>query len=111
ASAPPIAASGGVASATGPEWVFCGHCGEQIGAEDVYCAHCGQRQPPTGSVAASDTGATVEPRVTAQLLVVSTGDMVKPFSYVINKESVLIGRTDPHTGIFPEIDLTMHDPE
>jgi eukaryotic-like serine/threonine-protein kinase len=54
---------------------------------------------------------TAEPRVTAQLVVVSTGDMVKPFSFLINKESVLIGRTDPHTGIFPEIDLTMHDPE
>jgi len=35
--------------------------------------------------------------------------MVKPF--MIDKESVLIGRTDPHTGIFPEIDLTMYDPE
>jgi serine/threonine-protein kinase len=35
--------------------------------------------------------------------------MVKPF--VIDKESVLIGRTDPHTGIFPEVDLTMYDGE
>jgi serine/threonine-protein kinase len=35
--------------------------------------------------------------------------MVKPFT--IDKESVLIGRTDPHTSIFPEIDLTMYDPE
>ena len=35
--------------------------------------------------------------------------MVKPFP--IDKSSVLIGRTDPHTGIFPEIDLTMYDPE
>jgi serine/threonine-protein kinase len=30
---------------------------------------------------------------------------------VIDKESVLIGRTDPHTGIFPEVDLTMYDGE
>jgi serine/threonine-protein kinase len=43
------------------------------------------------------------------LVIVGTNDMVKPFT--IDKESVLIGRTDPHTGIFPEIDLTMHDPE
>jgi serine/threonine-protein kinase len=48
-------------------------------------------------------------RITAQLIVIGTTDMVKPFT--IDKESVLIGRTDPHTGIFPEIDLTMHDPE
>ena len=48
-------------------------------------------------------------RITAQLVIVGTNDMVRPF--VIDKESVLIGRTDPHTEIFPEVDLTMYDPE
>ncbi len=100
-------------SAAGPgtDWVFCGHCGEKIGAEDVYCAHCGSRQPIANSGAPLGTGTGLTPagRVTAQLVVVGTTDMVKPF--MIDKESVLIGRTDPHTGIFPEIDLTMHDPE
>jgi eukaryotic-like serine/threonine-protein kinase len=95
----------------GLDWVFCGHCGEKIGAEDVYCAHCGSRQPSPGSGASMGLG--VSPmgagRITAQLYVVGTNDMVKPF--MIDKESVLIGRTDPHTGIFPEIDLTMYDPE
>ena len=47
--------------------------------------------------------------MTAQLVVVGTSDIVKPFT--IDKESVLIGRTDPHTSIFPEIDLTMYDAE
>jgi serine/threonine protein kinase, bacterial len=92
------------------DWVFCGHCGEKIGAEDVYCAHCGSRQPAPGSQAASGyAGSGAVGRITAQLVILGTGDMIKPF--VIDKESVLIGRTDPHTGIFPEIDLTMHDPE
>jgi serine/threonine-protein kinase len=93
------------------EWVFCGHCGEKIGADDVFCAHCGHRQPTPGSEAASGgyAGAVAPGRITAQLVVVGTGDMVRPF--VIDKASVLIGRTDPHTGIFPEVDLTMHDPE
>jgi eukaryotic-like serine/threonine-protein kinase len=105
------ASSGGTASATGQDWVFCGHCGEKIGADDVYCAHCGNRQPSAdAAAAASNSGATAEPRITAQLVVVSTSDIVKPL-FLINKESVLIGRTDPHTGIFPEVDLTMHDPE
>jgi serine/threonine protein kinase len=108
---PAAPSSGGTASATGHDWVFCGHCGEKIGAEDVYCAHCGNRQP-AADAATGGTGATVEPRITAQLVVVNTSDMVKPAQvFAINKESVLIGRTDPHTGIFPEIDLTMHDPE
>ena len=102
----------GIAPAAPMEWVFCGQCGEKIGADDVFCAHCGYRQPPPGTAASAGGGyvRTGKPgRITAQLVVVGTSDMVRPF--VIDKESVLIGRTDPHTGIFPEIDLTVHDPE
>src|SRR5262249_18736069 len=89
------------------EWVFCGNCGKEIGADDVFCAHCGSRQPTPGSAAAAHASAPA--RITAQLVVVGTSDMVKPF--VIDKQSVLIGRMDPHTGIFPDFDLTMHDPQ
>ncbi len=93
------------------EWVFCGHCGEKIGADDVFCAHCGHRQPTPGAEAAGAgyIGAPAPGRITAQLVIMGTGDMVRPF--VIDKASVLIGRTDPHTGIFPEVDLTMYDAE
>lgn len=91
-------------------WVFCGHCGDKIGVDDVFCAHCGARQPLVGTQAPNLT--PVAPslsRTTAQLYIVGANDVVKPFT--IDKESVLLGRTDPHTGIFPEIDLTMYDPE
>lgn len=94
------------------EWVFCGHCGEKIGSDDVFCAHCGSRQPTPGSAAVAGggyVGGVAPGRITAQLVIVGTNDMVRPF--VIDKESVLIGRTDPHTEIFPEVDLTMYDPE
>jgi serine/threonine protein kinase len=94
------------------EWVFCGHCGEKIGSDDVFCAHCGSRQPTPGSAAVAAgayVGAGAPGRITAQLVIMGTNDMVKPF--VIDKESVLIGRIDPHTEIFPEVDLTMYDPE
>ena len=91
------------------EWVFCGNCGQEIGADDVFCAHCGQRQPTPGSIEAGYAGAPAPARITAQLVVVGTSDMVKPFQ--IDKESVLIGRTDPHTRIFPDFDLTMYDPQ
>ncbi|MEW6207010.1 MAG: protein kinase [Acidobacteriota bacterium] len=90
-----------------PSTVFCGHCGEKIGTDDQFCAHCGSKQLTV------DAGALAAPltsgRITAQLIVLGTTDMVKPFT--IDKESVLIGRTDPHTKIFPDIDLTNHDPE
>jgi uncharacterized RDD family membrane protein YckC len=34
-----------------------------------------------------------------------------PQSFILDKDSHLIGRTDPHTGIFPEVDLSLFDPE
>ncbi|PYP86849.1 MAG: hypothetical protein DMF61_11620 [Blastocatellia bacterium AA13] len=86
------------------EWVFCGHCGQKIANDDVYCPHCGSRQPNAAAGYTPGSG-----RATAQLVVVGTSDMVTPFR--IDKDSVLIGRTDPHTAIFPEIDLTNYDPE
>src|SRR5262249_46084573 len=103
---PASSAPSGTPAPAGSDWVFCGHCGEKIGGDDVYCAHCGQRQPSAEGGAA--TGAGPETRITAQLVVLSTTDMVKPITYSIDKQSILIGRTDPHTGIFPEIDLTMY---
>src|SRR5262249_24326378 len=109
---PPAAQPAAPVSGAPPpaEWVYCGSCGEKIGSDDVYCAHCGSRQPSAGAGAGTGFSAKQSgSKVTAQLLVLGTEDMVKPF--VIEKESVLIGRTDPHTGIFPEIDLTMYDPE
>ncbi len=105
-SSAPIQQKSDAAALQQPEFVFCGHCGEKIGQDDIYCAHCGSRQvtDPGAAPALATSG-----RITAQLIVLGTTDMVKPFT--IDKESVLIGRTDPHTSIFPEIDLTMYDPE
>lgn len=94
--------------AQGPTWVFCGHCGDKIGIDDVFCAHCGQRQALVGS-ASPNVAVPPGARITAQLVILGTSEMVKPFP--IEKDAVLLGRTDPHTGIFPEIDLTMFDPE
>jgi serine/threonine-protein kinase len=90
-------------------FVYCGHCGDKIGVDDVFCAHCGARQPMVGSQAPNNPTPVSPSRTTAQLYIVGTNDVVKPF--IIDKESVLLGRQDPHTGIFPEIDLTMYDPE
>jgi serine/threonine protein kinase len=84
------------------EWVYCGHCGQKIASDDVYCPHCGSRQPV-------QMLAKPRTRPTAQLIVVAKTERVQLFN--IDKDSVLLGRTDPRTGIFPEIDLTMYDPQ
>jgi serine/threonine-protein kinase len=86
--------------------VYCGFCGGRIAADDVFCAHCGARQPlvPAGMSAHLHTV-----RPTAKLVVTGTTEL--DASFVLQKDSNLLGRTDPHSNIFPEIDLSRFDPE
>ncbi|HSD45480.1 MAG TPA: protein kinase [Pyrinomonadaceae bacterium] len=86
--------------------VYCGFCGGRIAADDVFCAHCGARQP-LASIGSSAMLHTVRP--TAKLVVAGTTEL--DASFILQKESNLLGRTDPHSNIFPEIDLSRFDPE
>ncbi|HKY28738.1 MAG TPA: protein kinase [Pyrinomonadaceae bacterium] len=86
--------------------VYCGFCGGRIAADDVFCAHCGAKQPIAG-VAASATLRAARP--TAKLVVAGTTEL--DASFIIQKDNNLVGRTDPHSNIFPEIDLSRFDPE
>jgi serine/threonine-protein kinase len=86
--------------------VFCGFCGGRIAIDDVFCAHCGARQP-LGAMAASAT--LQASRLTAKLVVAGTTELDS--SFVLQKDSNLVGRADPHSNIFPEIDLSRFDPE
>ncbi len=86
--------------------VYCGFCGGRIAADDVFCAHCGARQPLAG-VGASATLRT--PRPTAKLVVAGTTEL--DASFILKKDNNLVGRADPHSNIFPEIDLSRFDVE
>jgi serine/threonine protein kinase len=86
--------------------VYCGFCGGRIAADDVFCAHCGARQPLAG-VGASATLRAARP--TAKLVVAGTTEL--DASFILQKDNNLVGRTDPHSNIFPEIDLSKFDPE
>jgi tRNA A-37 threonylcarbamoyl transferase component Bud32 len=86
--------------------VYCGFCGGRIAADDVFCAHCGARQP-LAAVGASATLHAARP--TAKLVVTGTQEL--DASFILQKDSNLLGRTDPHSNIFPEIDLSRFDPE
>jgi serine/threonine-protein kinase len=84
--------------------VFCGFCGGRIAADDIFCAHCGSRQPMAG-----DSGAVLaHARATAKLIVAGTTEL--DASFLLQKESNLVGRTDPLSNIFPEVDLSRFDP-
>jgi serine/threonine-protein kinase len=87
--------------------VYCGFCGGRIAADDVFCAHCGARQPLDGVGTSSSLLHTVRP--TAKLVVAGTTEL--DASFILQKDSNLLGRTDPHSNIFPEIDLSRFDPE
>lgn len=78
--------------------IFCGNCGMRIAGDDVFCAHCGARQRHAAPG-----------RPSARLQLAASSDAAAAF--VLDKDSHLIGRTDPHTGIFPEVDLSPYDPE
>ena len=86
--------------------VYCGFCGGRIAADDVFCAHCGARQP-LAAVGSSALLHAVRP--TAKLVVTGTTEL--DASFILQKDSNLLGRTDPHSNIFPEIDLSRFDPE
>lgn len=95
----PQAPSPAPVSTPAPESVFCSNCGVSLGTEDLYCALCGARQPLS-----LDYG-----RTSAKLLVLSPTTNEIRGTYVLDKHSSLIGRMDPVSGIFPEIDLSSYD--
>ena len=83
--------------------VFCGFCGGRIAADDIFCAHCGSKQPLAG-MDSSAPGA----RATAKLIVTGTTELDASFNL---QDSNLVGRTDPLSNIFPEVDLSRFDPQ
>ena len=86
--------------------VYCGFCGGRIAADDIFCAHCGARQPMAGVGSSASLRAA---RPTAKLVVAGTTEL--DASFVLQKDNNLLGRTDPHSNVFPEIDLSRFDPE
>lgn len=89
------------------EMVFCGFCGGRIAGDDVFCAHCGARQPLAG---VGSSAALRTARGTAKLVVAGTTEL-EAAQFPLQKESNLVGRSDPHSNIFPEVDLSKFDPE
>jgi serine/threonine-protein kinase len=87
--------------------VFCGFCGGRIAASDVFCAYCGARQPLAPPAAAPQLRVS---RNTARLVVEGTKELASA-AFALEKENNLVGRQDPNSNIFPEVDLSNFDPE
>lgn len=89
------------------QMVFCGYCGKQIVATDVFCAFCGAQQPIAQQ---SISQPVLAPPPTAKLTVIETGEL-EPSIFKIEKPENLLGRRDPMSNIFPEVDLSKFDPQ
>lgn len=88
--------------------VFCGFCGQRIVATDMFCAFCGAKQP----IGQQGVHAEIYPRtgVTAKLIVDGTSELEAPV-FSLEKNENLLGRRDPQSNIFPEVDLSKFDPQ
>ena len=89
--------------------VFCGFCGQRIVATDLFCAFCGAKQPIAQQGVHSEIyqkGAAP----TARLVIEGTSELSAPI-YALHKDENLIGRRDPMSNIFPEVDLSKFDPQ
>mgnify|MGYP000333051308 CR=1 FL=1 len=76
----------------------CASCGGNVHTDDAFCAHCGAPNP----------GRAAQPTI-MKLTTLDTQQSVQTFT--LDKENNLVGRADPHAQIFPEVDLTAHDPQ
>lgn len=97
-----------VAVSLANQTVFCGFCGQKIVATDLFCAFCGAKQPLAQKGVHSEI--YQKPAVTARLVVEGTSDLSAPV-FVLQKDENLIGRRDPVSNIFPEVDLSKYDPQ
>lgn len=88
--------------------VFCGFCGQRIVATDMFCAFCGAKQP------IAQQGVHVEiysqAAWTAKLVIEGTSELSAP-AFSLQKDDNLLGRRDPMSNIFPEVDLSKYDPQ
>ena len=91
--------------------VFCGFCGRKIVASDLFCAFCGAKQPlAKQGVHSENYHRSSAQNITAQLLIVGTNELETP-AFTIEKDESLLGRRDPMSNIFPEVDLSRFDPQ
>jgi serine/threonine-protein kinase len=120
-SSPSASSQGGMTS--GQNLVFCGFCGEKIFVSDVFCPYCGAKQavadpqqsarqpvPFAQQMPPHQASRQASAQTLARVTVLGTGELNPP-TYRLEKLSNVVGRRDPQTNIFPEVDLSKYDPQ
>jgi len=103
----PAAPVAPVAEAAPPVAPACPACGSEIEAGDAFCSACGyalKAAPAAAPVAAAPLAAApAGPRL---VMVDSGAEIPLPAG-----DEILVGREDPVSGIYPQVDLTPHGGE
>lgn len=89
--------------------VFCGFCGQRIVASDMFCAFCGAKQPLGQQGVHAEIYSSRPASPTARLVIEGTSELNAPV-FSLEKAENLVGRRDPMSNIFPEVDLSRFDP-
>jgi uncharacterized Zn finger protein (UPF0148 family) len=85
----------------------CPACGSEIEAGDAFCSTCGFALQAV-SVPSAAPAPVVKPAAAGPRLIVRTSGAEIPLP---DKDEITVGREDPVSGIFPDVDLTPHGGE
>ena len=99
--APPPVAPAPVPAAGG--MIRCGSCGSNVPAGQAFCDNCGASMSAQASVAPPPP---VQPAMRPRLVAASGVQFD-----LTGKNQAIIGREDPVSGVFPDVDLTPHGGE
>jgi hypothetical protein len=87
-----------------PRPATCPACGVEVEAGDRFCSNCGAVLEAAPPIVETPSAA---PFPGPRLTVLSSGAEIP----LPAKDEILIGREDPISGIYPDVDLTPHDGE
>ncbi len=113
-SGPPPSPAGAVVAPTDAGVaapLACPACGSEISPEDTFCSSCGFALKAVPATAAGPAPAAVPaslPSAGGPRLVVAASGAEIPLP---RKEEIIVGREDPVSGIYPDVDLTPHGGE
>ena len=86
----------------------CPACGAEIEAGDIFCSTCGFALQAVTPAAPAQAQVAPAPSAVGPRLVVSASGAEIPLP---DKDEILVGREDPVSGIYPDVDLTPHGGE
>lgn len=93
-------------SSSAAEGLICINCGHQNPVEAIFCENCGSKivqQPPQKPPLQPEPPTPIRKQIVGRLVIQSTNTDL-PFPS--GKPQITLGREDPVSSIFPDIDLT-----